>query len=147
MKRPAQWSASSTHAIENIPLTVFLTALAVLSFGPSATAATLSTPLVLSNGATSTGAYCDVTNVGTNPILITSVQLFDGSGNLVAFDSNSCPVPPATLPPHSSCEGGAFPPFTAAGYCTVTAGSSKIRLMLNLLDNLNNTVVSVPGTK
>ena len=111
-----------------------------------ACAGTLTTSLVISNGTTVTGVTCDVTNIGSNPTTVTAVQLFDASGTDIAFDSNSCPVSPATLAPHATCEGIKVP-FSTGGYCTATAGG-KFRLSLNLLTTPdNNTIETVQGTK
>jgi len=114
---------------------------------PIARAGTLTTSLVISNGHTiATGVFCEVTNIGTKPTTVTAVQLFNGAGTEIAFDSNDCPVPPATLLPHATCEAGKDP-FSTGGYCTATAGG-KFRLSLNLLGETdNNTIEVVQGTK
>jgi hypothetical protein len=122
-----------------------LLAVAIL-LSTTAGAGTLTTAFVVSNGLTARGVTCDVTNVSTRPITVTSVQLFDAAGDDVTFGSNRCPVPPATLAPHATCEA-IKDPFSPGGYCTTTA-SGKFRLALNLLDNANNdTIETVEGAK
>jgi hypothetical protein len=118
----------------------------VLLASTTAGAGTLTTSLVFSSGTTATGVACSVTNIGTKPTTVTAVQLFDLFGTEIALEGNDCPVPPATLPPHASCQG-LKDPFASAGYCTATAGG-KFRLSLNLFTEIgNNTIETVQGTK
>jgi hypothetical protein len=112
----------------------------------SAGAGTLATPLTSSNGATSTGLACEVTNVGTKPTTVASVQLFDFNGNVVALDGTTCPVPPAMLDANASCTAFKIP-FKGSGHCSATA-SGKFRLSIELFDAFsNNTLAVVPGSK
>ena len=107
-------------------------------------ALTLTTPAVDSAGSPATGD-CVLTNISASPVLVSSVQLFDGNGDAITPDYDDCTLPPATIPAHSSCHVYKFSIPNA--YCTATASSPKVRLSFNLVDGGYNTIVTVPGTK
>jgi len=105
---------------------------------------TLTTPFVDSAGSPALGD-CVVTNISASPVLVSSVQLFDGLGGAITPDYDDCTQGSPTLPAHSSCH--VFKYSTPNVYCTAAASSAKIRVSLNLLDGGYNTIVTVPGTK
>jgi hypothetical protein len=106
-----------------------------------ASAATLITPLVATNGSQEPG--CLITNVGTKPITVTA-ELVAGSGFTVTPVAANCPEPPATLAPRVTCQ--AVAPLGFDVYCIVEA-SGKVRAGITVFESGGIFGGFVPATK
>lgn len=128
----------------NTPLRMLTAAVLVGALSTAANALTLSTPVV-DNYGTAANTDCIVTNVGTAPIKVANLTIINFGGTTVAPDFSTCPISPATLAPHASCE--AVSSTTVSTWCTATA-SGNFRLMLNSTDSATGDTRAVaPGTK
>jgi hypothetical protein len=116
----------------------------VLASAPDAGAATVLTTV----GAAASNdqvPVCFITNLDTRPITVT-LQLFDILSGTPVPGTDTCPLPPATLPPGTGCVDRVAP--NAQAYCVVTSSSPKVRAALGLFNGPTGALeVVVPATK
>jgi hypothetical protein len=116
----------------------------VLTSPPDAGAATVLTTAIAFTNAGQIPAV-PFTNIDKKPITVT-VQLFDSSGTPETPNSNSCPVPPATLAPGTACLVTGFE--NTGVYAVVTTSSAKVRAALDVFDAMTGALqVHIPATK
>jgi hypothetical protein len=116
----------------------------VLTSAPDAGAATVLTTAIAFVNAGQIPAV-PITNIDKKPITVT-VQLFDANGTPETPNSNSCPVPPATLAPGTTCLVTGL--VNTDAYAVVTTSSAKVRAALDVFDAMTGAFqVHIPATK
>jgi len=102
---------------------------------------TLTTPFVVANGGDST--TCIVTNIDPAKAITVTVELIAVDGSTITA-SSSCPIPPATLAPRTTCESVAG---DTSMYCQVVSSSKKVRVGASVFDAQSRQKVEAAGTK
>jgi hypothetical protein len=102
---------------------------------------TLTTPFVVANSGDF--ANCIVTNIDPAKAITVIVELIAVDGSAINA-SNSCPIPPATLAPRTSCE--AIAGHTSM-YCQVVSNSKRVRVGAGVFDAQSRQKFEAAGTK
>ena len=103
---------------------------------------TLTTPFVVANSG-GDFANCIVTNIDPAKAITVTVELIAVDGSTINA-SNSCPIPPATLAPRTSCESIAG---NTSMYCQVVSNSKKVRVGAGVFDAQSRQKFEAAGTK
>lgn len=89
-------------------------------------------------------AYCDLVNVGTTPMQVTTNSVIQtGSGTEVTV-FNGCT---GTLAPGKMCESLYIANKLDSVYCHFVVSSSKVRGALTVIDQNGEPCVNLPATK
>lgn len=89
-------------------------------------------------------AYCDLINVGTTPVQVTTSSIIQAGSGVDATIFNGCS---GTLAPGKMCESLYFANKLDTVYCHFVTSSSKVRGALNVIDQNGEPCVSLPATK
>ena len=115
-----------------------LLAAGVLYGARGASAGTLASGILLSTDAERLD--CFLSNVGSKPVSITSVQINNGGNTILSLDTNTCDA----LDPGRNCtfSAGLDARFSARAVVEVTAGAKSLRGQCQLTTSSNHLVAS-----